>query len=379
MDLQEVERMKELPIGRILVENRHRLGITQEQLAASMGVSKASVSKWETAVTYPDITLLPQLAAFFNISMDELMGYSPQLSKADIRKLYRELSMEFASRSFDEAVKHCREIQKRYFSCAPLVFHIGVLYVNHSMLAGSPEKTAQILEEAGGLFARVRADSGDPELAKEALLMEALCLLNLGGAREACEMLEPLEISLVSVEPLLAKAYQSTGNVIKAKQILQVGIYRSICELLSFLSSYMGACLEDGKSFEETWQRITCLETAFHLDVLHPGLLLTSYLLAAQGFMALGRQEKALDLLERYAALAESGIYPLRLRGDSYLNLLDDWLEDVLTLGGDPPRDENLVRKSMAEAVADNPAFAPLAQNDCFQNILRRLKVNGEG
>ena len=289
MDLQEVERMKELPIGRILVENRHRLGITQEQLAASMGVSKASVSKWETAVTYPDITLLPQLAAFFNISMDELMGYSPQLSKADIRKLYRELSMEFASRSFDEAVKHCREIQKRYFSCAPLVFHIGVLYVNHSMLAGSPEKTAQILEEAGGLFARVRADSGDPELAKEALLMEALCLLNLGGAREACEMLEPLEISLVSVEPLLAKAYQSTGNVIKAKQILQVGIYRSICELLSFLSSYMGACLEDGKSFEETWQRITCLETAFHLDVLHPGLLLTSYLLAAQGFMALGR------------------------------------------------------------------------------------------
>ena len=176
MDLQEVERMKELPIGRILVENRHRLGITQEQLAASMGVSKASVSKWETAVTYPDITLLPQLAAFFNISMDELMGYSPQLSKADIRKLYRELSMEFASRSFDEAVEHCREIQKRYFSCASLVFHIGALYVNHSMLAGSPEKTAQILEEAGGLFARVRADSGDPELAKEALLMEALCL-----------------------------------------------------------------------------------------------------------------------------------------------------------------------------------------------------------
>ncbi len=67
--------MKELNIGRILIENRHKRGVTQDELANYMGVSKASVSKWENAVTYPDITILPKLAAFFNISIDELMGY----------------------------------------------------------------------------------------------------------------------------------------------------------------------------------------------------------------------------------------------------------------------------------------------------------------
>ena len=36
----------------------------QDELAEYIGVSKASVSKWETAATYPDITLLPRLAAF---------------------------------------------------------------------------------------------------------------------------------------------------------------------------------------------------------------------------------------------------------------------------------------------------------------------------
>ena len=61
--------MKELKIGRILVEHRRRRNITQEELAEYIGVSKASVSKWETATTYPDITLLPQLATFFNISI----------------------------------------------------------------------------------------------------------------------------------------------------------------------------------------------------------------------------------------------------------------------------------------------------------------------
>ena len=39
--------MKEINLGRILVENRHKRGITQDELAAYMGVSKAAVSKWE--------------------------------------------------------------------------------------------------------------------------------------------------------------------------------------------------------------------------------------------------------------------------------------------------------------------------------------------
>ena len=66
--------MKELNIGKTIVTKRREKGLTQEDLAAYIGVSKASVSKWETGQSYPDITLLPQLGAYFNISIDELMG-----------------------------------------------------------------------------------------------------------------------------------------------------------------------------------------------------------------------------------------------------------------------------------------------------------------
>ena len=78
--------MKEINLGRILIENRHKRGITQEELAEYIGVSKAAVSKWEIGMTYPDISLLPRLASYFNISIDELMGYKPQMDTADIRK-----------------------------------------------------------------------------------------------------------------------------------------------------------------------------------------------------------------------------------------------------------------------------------------------------
>ena len=62
--------MKELNLSNILVKKRKEKGITQDQLAAYIGVSKASVSKWETGQSYPDITFLPQLAAYFNMSVD---------------------------------------------------------------------------------------------------------------------------------------------------------------------------------------------------------------------------------------------------------------------------------------------------------------------
>lgn len=70
--------MKEMNLGRILIENRHKRGITQEELATHIGVSKGAVSKWETNSSLPDISLLPQLASYFDITIDELIGYEPQ-------------------------------------------------------------------------------------------------------------------------------------------------------------------------------------------------------------------------------------------------------------------------------------------------------------
>lgn len=370
--------MKELNIGQILIKNRHKYGITQDELASYIGVSKASVSKWETAATYPDITFLPKLAAFFNISIDELVGYEPQMTKTDIRKLYHELTAQFASDSFENTIEHCRKIVKKYFSCFPLLFQIGSLYVNHCMLAGTPDITSGILEEAKELFTRVKEKSDDIELTKQALNMEALCLLQLGRANEVLDLLEPIEISLTSPEPLLATAYQMAGNIKSAKKILQVGIYQSVLELLNFLSAYMNLCLDDIDAFEKTYQKAINIAETFQLKTLHPGILLTLYISSAQGFMAFGNEEKALDLLEKYTNLALDDIYPLHLHGDSYFYLLDEWIENNLILGDALPRDESVVRKSMVDIVLDNPVFMILADNPRFQNIVRRLRADGK-
>ena len=93
--------MKEINITNVLVKKRKEKGITQDELANYIGVSKASVSKWETGQSYPDITFLPMPASYFDISIDDLMDYKPQMTKEDIRKLYRKLSSDFTAKPFD--------------------------------------------------------------------------------------------------------------------------------------------------------------------------------------------------------------------------------------------------------------------------------------
>lgn len=56
-------------IRKLRIEN----GLTQEQLADHLGVSFQAVSRWERNAAYPDIELLPELAEYFHVSLDELM------------------------------------------------------------------------------------------------------------------------------------------------------------------------------------------------------------------------------------------------------------------------------------------------------------------
>ena len=61
-------------IGKRIASLRKEKGLTQEDLAAALGVSGQAVSKWENDQTCPDISLLPQLAKLLGISVDELLS-----------------------------------------------------------------------------------------------------------------------------------------------------------------------------------------------------------------------------------------------------------------------------------------------------------------
>lgn len=62
-------------IGKKIKNLRKNKNITQAQLARALSVSAQSVSKWENNISVPDISLLPIIARYFGITMDELFNY----------------------------------------------------------------------------------------------------------------------------------------------------------------------------------------------------------------------------------------------------------------------------------------------------------------
>jgi len=367
--------MKEINIAKVLVNKRKEKGITQDELANYIGVSKASVSKWETEQNYPDVTFLPMLASYFNISIDDLIDYKPQMTKEDIHKLYRRLSSDFTSKSFETVMDDCRQIVKKHYSCFPLLLQMGILMINHAELLKDPQKSASLIEEAKTLFIRVKEESDDVSLTKQALYMEALCSLASRDPNTALELLDGTVAPALPPESILASAYQMAGRADEAKSVLQVGIYQNIVVLFNFFPAYLMLCTDDPSKFEEVLRRALNVAETFDMRHLHPGVLVALYISAAQGYMMQGNRGKTLDMLQQYTEIVTSDIYPLRLHGDAFFDLLERWL-DKLDLGTDLPRDEKTIRKSMADVIVQNPAFSVLSDEKRFQIITERLQNN---
>ena len=312
--------MKEIHLGPILTENRRKVGITQEDLARFLGVSKAAVSKWETGSAYPDILMLPRLASFFNITIDQLMGYRPQLTPEEIRQIYMDLAKEFTVLPFGKALEHCREYIREYSSCYPLLFQMGTLFINHISLSPSSDETRDLIKEALELFRKVKAYEKEPDLINGSTQMEAYCLL----------------------------------------------------------LPYISLCPEDPAALVESCCRIQKLSEIFCLDKLHPGTLLSCYITMAQSMLQSGKKKEALEMLDAYTRLASGNIYPLKLHGDEYFHLLDDWFEKAFIMGDYPPRNERTIRRSVTQALAENPFFFSLKEDPRFQKMVHKLKEKEE-
>ena len=159
-------------------------GITQEQFGYELGVSAQAVSRWENGATYPDITMLPMIADFFDVTLDELMGRGRELEVSEREAFFESM----------RALRHRGEIS-------------NVLEAYDKMLQKHPNDAFLLHGKANVLYYSLFKKSQDMSVAKEiiSLCNKINCSNHIGMQCGA--------------NALLVRVYARTGQVEEARKL----------------------------------------------------------------------------------------------------------------------------------------------------------------
>ncbi len=153
-----------MDIGNQIKALRQRRGITQDSMAQHFGITAQAISKWERGITTPDISMLPELSAYFGVTIDDLFSLSDEtrmdriqnmlwdirfLNPADVEN-ERQFLLEKAKREPGNPDPHCmlaqmelhlaqehktraREYAEEIISRAPENTYVGCMYLAKAM------------------------------------------------------------------------------------------------------------------------------------------------------------------------------------------------------------------------------------------------------
>lgn len=173
-----------LLIGENIKRLRIQKSVTQEQLAESMHVSAVAVSKWEREETTPDICILPKLAFYFQVSIDELMSYDACAVEMEIQDFLRDHKAEA------EAChqRKCKSLSANAYRKYPNDYRVMELYMWDLIGGYADNDKNEVLEHAeeiSKICDRILDGCKDSFIRADAIVMKGKLLHAAGLTSEA--------------------------------------------------------------------------------------------------------------------------------------------------------------------------------------------------
>lgn len=154
-----------MEIGKKIRNLRLEKEVKQEELAEYLGVSIQAVSKWETEASVPDIALLPGIAVFFGVTIDELFQLSDEAEFERIENMFWH-ERRIAPETFDHCVRFLEGVLKsdpknvRAYCCLAYLYNHRAAS-DHDMASEYAKKALELApDDKGGWVAFLEANNG---------------------------------------------------------------------------------------------------------------------------------------------------------------------------------------------------------------------------
>ena len=170
-----------MPMNTVIQEKRRALGMTQEQVAEHLGVSTAAVSKWETGLTCPDVTILPQLARLLQTDLNTLFSFQIVLSAQEISGICSEITETGQSKGIKSAFSLAQQHLHRFPHNEKLLQCVTICLDGLINTSNLPQAELSDYENHIIVTYKKLAESSDINIQNTANYMLASKLIRLGN------------------------------------------------------------------------------------------------------------------------------------------------------------------------------------------------------
>lgn len=299
-----------LKLGENLKKFRLQRELTQEQLADILGVSAQAVSRWENGTTYPDITLLPVIASYFEITLDELMGMDSVKSEEQLKELLGQFKENGSKGLIYENILLLRDAVKTYPANYELQFRLvnQLAFCEYKDGRGlSEEEKISFNREAAEIGNRILSHCTDCAIINQTT--QQLCYIYsiLGEKKKAIEYAKKLPNIGCTDTVVLGDLYE--GEQQRTHLKCAIKWYTSIfwCALINLADlGYRNETMSDAERIEIMKKALAILEFVFDDgDYLnYSGTVSITHRHIADLAMSEGDYELALSSLEKAAQFA---------------------------------------------------------------------------
>ncbi len=179
----------ELSIGKNIKKLRQERDLTQEELAAHIGISFQAISKWERAEGYPDITMLPALANYFHVTVDELIGMSELENKTAYHEINRTWAENNQAGLHHDNIELMRKSLKTFPNDSLLLVQLST---SLEKADGTAEEKAKYLKESIAIQEQIIRYADDCEVRGATLFNICFSYRKQGEIKKALEQAKKL-------------------------------------------------------------------------------------------------------------------------------------------------------------------------------------------
>lgn len=349
-------------LGAHIAALRKTKGMTQEQLAAVLGISAPAVSKWETDSSCPDITLLCPLARALGTNLDTLLQFEETLTDEQIAEHINQIIEAGRAKGKEPAEELLQELLHQYPASVPLKYNaVAVLTMFEMIFPEVPEEQkAKWKQQKKELLEYIRVN-GTAVYCEQAVMQLASMALMEDELEKGEQFLKEIPEYTTDTTMLWAQLYLKREDKDKALEVIQKRLFTLVCQMQNCL-----LLLADGKVQPDAVKGLEICEVYRRMEEVFGCTAGMSDGIFAEVLLRAGEKEKALESIVRFVdAITGQVQVPNPLLFSAAVKIKE---------GQEASSKE--MRKMILEGMLTDESVAELRDDEQFQAALGRLRAS---